>query len=185
MTRAILMKSSSKTTRCAIRTGAVLAALALAPAAGLHADNPLTLADAVRARAGGGDATPTPDEPAATSGAAEGGAVDLAGQWGIEVTSIRLTAHDHMIDFRYRVLDSARAGELFERKNKPRLIHQETGKVLGVPETAKVGPLRNSDIPQQGRIYWMFFGNAGGLVTPGDKVTVVIGDFRAEDLVVE
>jgi hypothetical protein len=31
----------------------------------------------------------------------------------------------------------------------------------------------------------MFFGNAGKLVKPGDKVTVVIGDFRAEDLIVK
>ena len=57
--------------------------------------------------------------------------------------------------------------------------------MLAVPETAKLGPLRNSNIPQEGRIYWMFFGNAGKLVEAGDKVTVVIGDFRVEDLVVE
>jgi hypothetical protein len=112
-------------------------------------------------------------------------AARLAEQWGIEVASIRLTAHNHMIDFRYRVLDSAKAAELFVRQNKPALIHQETGRVLAVPETAKVGPLRNSNQPQQGKIYWMFFGNAGGLVKPGDEVTVVIGEFRVEDLVVE
>ncbi len=112
-------------------------------------------------------------------------AARLAEQWGIEVASIRLTAHNHMIDFRYRVLDSAKAAELFVRQNKPALIHQETGRVLAVPETAKVGPLRNSNQPQQGKIYWMFFGNAGGLVKPGDEVTVVIGEFRVENLVIE
>jgi hypothetical protein len=111
--------------------------------------------------------------------------VNLGRQWGIEVTSIRLTANDHMIDFRYRVLDPEKAKELFVRQNKPALIHQETGKVLAVPETAKVGPLRNSDTPKQGKIYWMFFGNAGSLVKAGDQVTVVIGDFRAENLTVE
>jgi hypothetical protein len=31
----------------------------------------------------------------------------------------------------------------------------------------------------------MFFGNLPKLVKPGDKVTVVIGSFKAEDLVVE
>jgi len=110
---------------------------------------------------------------------------DLDEQWGIEVTSIRLTANDHMIDFRYRVLDAAKAKELFVRENKPALIHQKTGKVLAVPETAKVGPLRNSNDPKQGKIYWMFFGNAGYLVKAGDHVTVVIGEFRAENMVVE
>lgn len=112
-------------------------------------------------------------------------AARLAEKWGIEVTSIRLTAHDHMIDFRYRVLDPAKAEELFIRQNHPSLIHQETEKVLVVPATAKTGPLRNSNKPQGGKIYWMFFGNGGNLVKPGDKVTVVIGEFRVENLVVE
>ncbi len=106
-------------------------------------------------------------------------------RWGIEITSIRLSVHDHMIDFRYRVLDAEKAKALFVRQTKPRLIHQKTEKVLSVPETAKVGPLRNSNAPQAGKIYWMFFGNAGQLVKSGDKVTVVIGDFKAENLVVE
>jgi hypothetical protein len=109
----------------------------------------------------------------------------LAQQWGIEITSIRLTANNHMIDYRYRVLDADKATDLFKRQIKPHLIQQRTGKVLAVPETAKLGPLRNSNIPQAGKIYWMFFGNAGNLVQSGDKVTVAIGDFRVEDLVVE
>ena len=134
------------------------------------------------------------DEPAkAADSVAEGEAnedidaeaIKVAEQWGIEVTSIRLSTHDHMIDYRYRVLDAEKATDLFKRQIKPNLIHQETGKVLAVPETAKLGPLRNSNIPQEGRIYWMFFGNAGKLVKAGDKVTVVIGDFRVENLVVE
>jgi hypothetical protein len=83
------------------------------------------------------------------------------------------------------VLDAQKATDLFKRQIKPHLIHQKTGKVLAVPETAKLGPLRNSNIPQEGKIYWMFFGNAGKLVKSGDEVTVVIGEFRVEDLVVE
>jgi len=130
------------------------------------------------------------DEPAAPEMAgndtqAEALALELAEQWGIEITSIRLTAHNHMIDYRYRVLDADKATDLFKRQIKPHLIHQKTGKVLAVPETAKLGPLRNSNIPQVGKIYWMFFGNAGDLVQANDKVTVVIGEFRVEDLVVE
>ena len=135
-------------------------------------------------------ATFVADEPAApetagTDARTEALALELAEQWGIEISSIRLTAHNHMIDYRYRVLDAQKATDLFKRQIKPRLIHQKTGKVLAVPETAKLGPLRNSNIPQVGKIYWMFFGNAGKLVKAGDKVTVVIGEFRVEDLIVE
>jgi len=106
-------------------------------------------------------------------------------QWGIEITSLRLTANGHMLDYRYRVLDAEKATDLFKRQIKPYLIHQASEKVMAVPETAKLGPLRNSNIPQEGKIYWMFFGNAGKIVQPGDKVTVVIGEFRVEDIVVE
>jgi hypothetical protein len=105
--------------------------------------------------------------------------------WGIEVTSLRLTANGHMLDYRYRVLDADKAALLFKRQVKPYLIHQPSEKVMAVPETAKLGPLRNSNIPQEGKIYWMFFGNAGEIVKHGDRVTVVIGDFRVEDMIVE
>ena len=109
----------------------------------------------------------------------------LAEKWGIEVTSIRMSAHNYMVDFRFRVLDAKKADALFERKTKPYLVDQKTGKVLAVPNTAKVGPLRNSNKPKEGRIYWMFFGNQGKLVMAGSKVSVVIGEFKVENLVVE
>ena len=157
--------------------------------AGLLAVLPLLLASVL---VGPSCASAAPaDEPAVETAAAaaepvaQAESVDLAAQWGVEVTSIRMTANDHMIDYRYRVLDADKATDLFKRQIKPRLIHQETGKVLTVPETAKLGPLRNSNTPQEGKIYWMFFGNAGNLVKAGDKVTVVIGEFRVEDLIVE
>jgi hypothetical protein len=139
-------------------------------------------------------ATPVVEQPTATtdpidtaSGTHAGDAAktELAEKWGIEITSIHLTANDHMIDYRYRVLDAGKATDLFKRQIKPHLIHQDTEMVLAVPDTAKLGPLRNSNMPKEGKIYWMFFGNAGKLVKPGDKVTVVIGDFRAEDLIVK
>ena len=110
---------------------------------------------------------------------------ELSEKWGIELIAMRSTAYGHMIDFRYRVLDAEKAAPLFVRRTKPYLIHQESGKALAVPNTAKLGSLRNSNIPQQGRTYWMFFGNSHGLIQAGDKVTVAIGDFRATDIEVE
>jgi hypothetical protein len=109
----------------------------------------------------------------------------LADQWGIEITGLRMAAHNHMVDFRFRVLDSTKADPLFVRHTKPYLVDQKTGKVLAVPNTAKIGPLRNSNKPKEGRIYWMFFGNHTGLISQGSQVSVVIGDFKAENLRVE
>lgn len=110
---------------------------------------------------------------------------ELRDQWGVELVALRSTAAGHMVDFRYRVLDAEKAAPLFKRQTKPYLIHQATGKALGVPNTAKIGSLRNSNTPQNGRTYWMFFGNHHRLVQKGDKVTVAIGDFRAADIEVE
>jgi hypothetical protein len=109
----------------------------------------------------------------------------LKEKWGIEITTLSMTAGGHMIDFRFRVLDAEKAASLFTRENKPYLMDEASGQVLSVPRTAKIGPLRTSDPPKQGRIYWMFFGTVPGLVESGSQVTVVIGDFRAENLVVQ
>ena len=176
--------SAHRPARSALALPTFAAALIAAALAGsAFADKPQTLDEVMRTRPTTGSRVLP--EPAQEASVGDSAAAQLAETWGVEVASIRLTAHDHMIDYRYRVLDAVKADELFRRQIKPQLIHQETGKVLSVPDTAKVGPLRNSNTPQDGKIYWMFFGNAGNLVKAGDAVTVVIGDFRVENLVVE
>jgi hypothetical protein len=127
------------------------------------------------ASTGWGQASPAPsqsDRPA------------IEQKWGIQILNVRRTAAGHMLDFRYRVLDPQKAAPLFVRQTKPYLIDQASGKVLAVPNMAKVGPLRSSNQPKADRTYWMFFGNPG-LVKAGSKVSVVIGDFKVKDITVE
>jgi hypothetical protein len=90
-----------------------------------------------------------------------------------------------MLEFRYRVIDAEKAAPLFVRKTKPRLIHQATGSIFIVPAPGKVGPLRNSDLPIEGRIYWMVFANPDRFIPMGARVSVEIGDFKIQNLVVE
>lgn len=104
--------------------------------------------------------------------------------WGIRVDGIRRSAAGYMLDFRYRVLDPEKAAPLFERKTKPYLIDQASGKKFQVPNPPKTGPLRSSNTPQADRVYAIFFGNPGTFIRPGSKVTVVIGDFKLTDLLV-
>ncbi|MFQ5351627.1 MAG: hypothetical protein ACE5D3_00965 [Candidatus Binatia bacterium] len=106
-------------------------------------------------------------------------------QWGIELRSVRATAAGRMIDLRYKVTDAGKAIPLFKRQTKPFLLDKDTGLKFAIASTAKTGPLRNSDSPETGRVYVMLFNTPGGVLAPGDKVTLVIGDFRLEDLVVE
>jgi len=105
-------------------------------------------------------------------------------QWGIQIEGIRLSAEGYMLDFRYRVTDPEKAKALFDRREKPYLIDQATGAKFIVPGPPKVGPLRTSNPPQTDRTYFILFANPGRYVKQGNKVTVVIGDFRAEDLTV-
>jgi len=106
--------------------------------------------------------------------------------WGIELSSLRLSARGYMIDFRYRVLDPEKAAALSNRALKPYLIDQVTGVKLAVPNTPQVGPMRQTAVKvEPGRIYATLFSNRGQVVKAGSKVTVVIGDCRLENLAVE
>ncbi|MFH0726737.1 MAG: hypothetical protein V2B19_10375 [Pseudomonadota bacterium] len=105
-------------------------------------------------------------------------------KWGVQIISLRQTAGGQMLDFRYRVVDAEKAAPLFDRKTQPYVYDKVSKKSLAVPNMAKIGTLRTSNMPQSGRTYWMFFGNPG-IVKPGGKVSVVIGEFRAEDILVQ
>jgi len=112
-------------------------------------------------------------------------AATLEEQWGISVVGIRLTAAGHMLDFRYKVLDPEKASHLLDRQNKSYLVDEKSGVIMTVPKT-KIGPLRQTAVkPVAGKNYIVLFGNMGDAVKPGNKVTVVIGNFKAENLIVE
>jgi hypothetical protein len=110
----------------------------------------------------------------------------LEEKWGIRILSIRQSANGYMLDFRYRVIDPEKASLLLSRKEKPYLIDQASGARFMVPSSPKIGPLRQTALkPIADRNYFILFANPGKYVKPGNKVTVVIGEFRAENLVVE
>ena len=106
-------------------------------------------------------------------------------KYGIQIKGVRLTAADHMLDFRYRIIDSEKASIFVNRQIKPYLIDQATGTKLPVPRT-RLGPMRQTAVkPAADRDYIILFGNPNKLVKQGSLVTVVIGEFKAENLVVE
>ena len=105
--------------------------------------------------------------------------------WGVEVVYVRQTSAGYMLEFRYKVLDAEKAKPLFDRQTKPVLTHAESGAKFIVPTPAKTGALRNSNPPLVDHTYWMFFANPAKFVKPGDLVTIEIGDFVAENIVVE
>jgi hypothetical protein len=111
----------------------------------------------------------------------------LAERWGVEVYGVRQATGGMMIDFRFRVLDAEKATHLFESQNKPYLVKEGTDVKLPVPMGAKVGAFRPTNRGKNitsNKDYYMMFANPGSYVKPGEKVSVVIGDFRVEKLTV-
>jgi hypothetical protein len=105
--------------------------------------------------------------------------------WGIDALSVKWTESGEMIRFAWHVLDPELAKVLNDKKIEPSLIDPKAGVSLVVPQMEKVGQLRQSQTPEAGKSYWMAFSNRGRLVKRGDRVTVVIGPFRAEGLMVD
>lgn len=104
--------------------------------------------------------------------------------WGVDIAGVRRVSSGYMLEFRYRVVDADKAKVLNAETVKPYLIDEATGAVLAVPAMENIGELRQSVVPDNGRIYFIIFGNPGKLVKPGNRVSIVIGKFRVDGLVV-
>lgn len=104
---------------------------------------------------------------------------------GIRASGVHLSAAGNILDFRYRVVDAAKAAPLFDRKIRPYLLDESSGAAFGVPESPKVGQLRttrrNSAAAEE-RDYHILFANPGQVLQAGQKVSLVIGDMKLENL---
>jgi hypothetical protein len=110
-------------------------------------------------------------------------------RWGLKVVSVRLTANALMLDLRYQVIDSEKAFPLMGPKIRPYLIDQATGTKLLVPNMPKVGSMKqritSPDDEIADKTYFMLFANSQRLVRSGSLVTLIMGDFKVENLVVQ
>jgi hypothetical protein len=105
--------------------------------------------------------------------------------WGIDIVGVHPVSSGQMLAFRYRVLDEAKAKSLFDKSLKPYLIDEASGTRLAVPAMENVGELRQDVTPEADRIYYMIFGNPGKLVKAGSRVSIEIGNFHIDGLVVD
>jgi hypothetical protein len=105
--------------------------------------------------------------------------------WGVDSLGVKWTESGEVIRFSYHVLEADKAKVLNDKKNEPSLIDPQAGVKLVVPSMENVGQLRQSAPPEDGKSYWVVFSNKGRLVKRGDHVSVVIGAFRADGLVVD
>ena len=105
--------------------------------------------------------------------------------WGVDNLLVRRTASGNLIRFSYRVTDPARAKALGDNHATPYLYGQRSHAVLHIPVMDKIGQLRQTGAADLGKEYWMVFSNKGDLVKSGDRVSVIIGAFHADGMMVE
>ena len=105
--------------------------------------------------------------------------------WGVDALSVRLAESGEVVRFSWRVLDPDRANALNDKAAEPSLEDPQSGVSLVVPTMENIGKLRQDSAPEAGKAYWMVFSNKGRRVKRGDRVNVVIGQFRADGLAVD
>ena len=111
---------------------------------------------------------------------------ELEAKWGVKLIGIQLSAAGYMLDFRYQVIDPNKAKYLTDHRHKAYLIDQATGAKFIVPSPPKIGSLRqNTSEPKAQQIYFMLFANPSRFIKSGSQVTVIIEDFKAENLIVK
>ena len=139
------------------------------------------------------DSSNTPAPTSAKSNRPRSRAVELSQHaiehyqtiWGVDSFVVRSVESGQMIRFSYRVIDAEKAAAVNDKKATPYLIDEAAHVKLVVPMMEKVGQLRQSAAPESGKSYWMVFSNKGDFVKRGDRVSVEIGKFRVDGLVIE
>ena len=100
---------------------------------------------------------------------------------GLRVTLIAVTAGGGMVDARIKVLDPEKASQLLANpKNRPILIAEDGKTELSPPSEMDF----DVDL-EAGKAYFTLYGNPNQVIKRGSFVTVVIGDYRLEPVLVQ
>src|SRR5882757_4788059 len=119
------------------------------------------------------------------AGASAGKGAGAGAGTALTIDSLHMSAAGTLIDLRYRVVDAERAGRVLGPKIRPRLIDEASGIEMAVPNTAKLGSLRQTQGTQrEEHTYFVLFVNSAR-IGPGSRVTAELGELRFQHLLVE
>ena len=106
----------------------------------------------------------------------EQGAAILADTYGIQFTLIGISQTSGFIELRYTVMDPDKALDINHYVELyPKLIAEKNGKVLLAPQV-----LKHEHNLEAGRSYYFFINNQHGTLSPGDLVTIQVGDVQVK-----
>jgi len=103
-------------------------------------------------------------------------AVEMEEEYGIRVGMIAVTADGGLVDVRFTVVDSAKAGHiLHDATTLPELLVETSRAVLRAPQ-----PHAHKLNLADGATYFLLFPNSGGVIQRGTPVSFVIDSIRLE-----
>jgi len=105
--------------------------------------------------------------------------------WGVDSLSVRYAESGQIIRFSYQVVDANKAKAMNDDNAEPYLYDYRAKVKLVIPKLEFMGQMRQTATPEKGKSYWMGFSNKGSPVKKGDRVSVEIGKFKIDGLVVE
>lgn len=99
----------------------------------------------------------------------------IADEWGIRFVHVAVLADGGLIELRFQIVNPDRVALMFEDLELiPWIIDEDTGTEI------KLNNLPHShDIPA-GLNEFIIYRNIGGVILPGDLVTLVVGELRLE-----
>lgn len=107
-------------------------------------------------------------------------------RYGISPVALRLTGAGHMLDFRFKVLDPAKAAAIVNKQVAPRLLDPASGTLHDTPSMPKVGAMRQTSSKLiAGKTYFIMFSNSIRGLKAGDRVTILFDDVKLENLPVQ
>ncbi len=104
----------------------------------------------------------------------------IEARYGVRVSLAGLTANRGMVDLRYVVLDPDKAAAVGHGNVRIYLVAERHQQVLSLVGVHMV----HHQTPRAGTSQFMLFGNDGGALSPGDRVSVVIGSLWLRHVVV-
>lgn len=105
---------------------------------------------------------------------------------GIKILGVRSSSAGYMLDLRFRIIDSQKAALMMNAKTRLFLVDQRTGSLLGIPDTAKLGVLRQfTRTAKTDHTYFVLFANPGQLVKSGGRVNLLVDKLSINNLVVD
>jgi hypothetical protein len=107
--------------------------------------------------------------------------VAVEATWGLRITNVAVTAAGGLIDFRFQVIDPDKALGIHDPEGLPVLIDEASGLALLEPGVHGDHAVRGY---RAGGTYYLLYQNNNGLLKPGSRITIRIGDLLLENVLV-